>query len=66
MRSLRGLVIKSSDCQSFAPPRHVNQKLAEIQRDIDRRKVQDGEEHGYIEHDGERVTDWGVDDKLLE
>lgn len=64
-RSMRGLVIKSSDCEQFAPPRHVNLKLAEIQDEIDRRKVRHGMTHGYIEHDGEQVTDWDVDDRLL-
>jgi hypothetical protein len=63
--SRRGLVIKSSDCESFAPPRHVNQKHAEIQRQIDRRRVKDSETHGWIEHDGEKVTAWEVDDELL-
>lgn len=61
---LRGLVIKSSDCDSFAPPRHVNKKHRELQRKIDRRKVRDGETHGWIEHDGERVTDWHIDDEV--
>jgi len=64
-KSIRGLVIKSSDCEGFAPPKHVNDKHRELQREIDRRKVRDGEVHGYIEHDGEQVTDWGVDEELL-
>ncbi len=62
---LRGLVIKSSDCDEFAPPKHVNDKHREIQRKIDRRKVDDGKTHGYIEHNGEEVTGWEIDDKLL-
>ena len=62
---LRGLCIKSSDCEDFAPPKHVNDKHREIQRMIDRRKVDDGETHGYIEHNGEEVTDWEIDGKLL-
>jgi len=65
LNSLRGLSIKSSDCSSIAPPVHVNDKHAEIQREIDRRKVKDGEQHGWIEHDGEQVTDWQVDEDLL-
>lgn len=62
----RGLVIQSSDCEDFAPPKHVNDKHREIQREIDRRKVRDGEVHGYIEHDGEEVTDWNVEERLLQ
>ena len=65
INSIRGLVIKSSDCESFAPPAHVNQKHREIQRKIDRRKVRDGKQHGWIKHDGEQVTDWHVEDRLL-
>jgi len=64
-KSIRGLSIKTSDCDGFAPPAHVNEKHRELQRKIDRRKVRTGEVHGYIEHDGERVTDWDVDDDLL-
>ena len=61
----RGLSIKSSNCESFAPPPHVNEKHAEIQQMIDQRKVKDGEKHGWIEHDGHKVTDWHVDNELI-
>lgn len=64
-RELRGLKTKSSDCDSFAPPTHVNRKHEEIQQMIDRRKVKDGVEYGWVEHDGEKVTDWYVDEELL-
>lgn len=64
-RELRGLKIRSSDCESFAPPAHVNRKHEEIQKMIDRRKVEDEVKYGWIEHDGDSVTDWNVDSELL-
>ena len=65
-RERRGLMIQSSDCEDFAPPKHVNDKHRELQREIDRRKVHDGKVHGWIEHDGEQVTDWHIDEELLQ
>lgn len=64
-RKKRGLGIRSSECADGFPPRHVNEKHREIQERIDRRRVRDGVEHGWIEHDGEKVTDWHVDDDIL-
>lgn len=64
-RERRGLKIRSSDCETFAPPKHVNDKHREIHKMIDRRKVRDGEVHGWIEHDGKQVTNWYVDEDLL-
>lgn len=64
-KSLRGLGIKSSDCERFAPPPCVNEKHRELQQKIDRRKVKDGEVHGWIEHNGDEVTDWKIDEELL-
>lgn len=58
-------MIRSSDCEDPFPPKHVNDKHREIQQMIDRRKVRDGEVHGWIEHNGEEVTDWQVDEGLL-
>lgn len=64
-KQIRGLSIKQSDLSDPVPPAHINDKHREIQQLIDRRKVTDGETHGWIEHDGEQVTDWNVDEKLL-
>lgn len=64
-KKMRGLKIRASDCADPFPPAHVNAKHRDIQQAIDRRKVRDGEEHGWIEHDGEQVTDWHIDDCLL-
>lgn len=61
----RGLKIRLSDCDESVPPPHVTEKHRQLQERIDRRAVTDGEEHGWIEHDGQEVTDWDVDDDLL-
>jgi len=63
----RNLCVSTSDCSGFAPPTRVNEKLRAICEAIDRRKVRDGEVHGYIEHDTDgSVVDWDVDGALLE
>lgn len=62
----RNLCISSSDCSGFAPPKLVNERHREICEIIDRRRVRDGEVHGYIKHDAQgNVVDWQVDEALL-
>lgn len=62
----RGLSIRSSDCEDIVPPTFVNEKHRELQDEITRDAVKDGERQGWIRHDGEKITEWHVDEELLE
>lgn len=61
----RGLIIRLSDCEGSVPPPDVEERHRELQEKIDRWRVKDGEQYGWIEHDGGEVTDWYVDEELL-
>lgn len=61
----RGLVIQSSDLPDTVPSPEVNEKHREIQQKIDRRKVEHGKQHGWIDVDDHgEVVAFNVDDNL--
>lgn len=64
-REIRGLVIRSSDCENAVPPQSVHEKHEELNNTIDKRKITDGEQYGWIEHENGTVTDWEIDDDIL-
>jgi len=61
----KGLTIKSSDCSGVVPPTEASKKHEELQKQIDCRKVPDGEQVGWIEVDGYDVVGHHIDDCLL-
>jgi hypothetical protein len=62
----KSLSMLSSDCRGTVPPAAVTDKHREIVERIDRRKIRDGETHGYIKHDANgEVTDSHVDPELI-
>lgn len=65
-RERRGVVIQSSDCDGYAPPASVQDQHRELQRQVDRRRVPDGEQVGWIEYNEDlEVTDYHIEPGLL-
>jgi len=61
----KGLVIKSSDCPKGVPSIDVSKLHRNLQKRIDRRKVPNDEQVGWIKVNENAIVDWDINDNLL-